>query len=132
MWFKYFNISQRLHKVAEKTVLNNKTKKKGSVQPIIGKPLFSSENFCFWSFETNDKALYTIYQPNPLWVIFCLISNKKLYIIFFSLDMNQCMDNPCQNGGTFTNNDGCFTCTCADGWRRKLCNEGKHIFPPLY
>uniref|UniRef100_A0A8W8MM41 EGF-like domain-containing protein n=1 Tax=Magallana gigas TaxID=29159 RepID=A0A8W8MM41_MAGGI len=27
------------------------------------------------------------------------------------------------NGGTFTNNDGCFTCTCADGWAGALCNE---------
>nr|XP_034317026.1 fucolectin-like isoform X2 [Crassostrea gigas] len=33
------------------------------------------------------------------------------------------INNPCQNGGTFTQNDGCFTCTCADGWAGALCNE---------
>nr|XP_034316479.1 fucolectin-like [Crassostrea gigas] len=37
--------------------------------------------------------------------------------------INQSVSNPCQNGGTFTNNDGCFTCTCADGWAGALCNE---------
>ncbi|XP_052694435.1 fucolectin-1-like [Crassostrea angulata] len=37
--------------------------------------------------------------------------------------MNQCLDNPCQNGGTFKNNDGCFTCTCANGWTGTRCNE---------
>lgn len=57
---------------------------------------------------------------------------QKLYIIIFDffLDMNQCLYNPCQNGGTFTQNDGCFTWTCKDGYVGTLCNEGKHISPP--
>nr|XP_011429777.2 fucolectin-1 [Crassostrea gigas] len=38
-------------------------------------------------------------------------------------DMNQCLYNPCQNGGTFTQNDGCFTWTCKDGYAGTLCNE---------
>ncbi|XP_052694398.1 neurogenic locus notch homolog protein 2-like [Crassostrea angulata] len=38
-------------------------------------------------------------------------------------DMNQCLDNPCQNGGTFTQKDGCFTCSCTDGWTGARCNE---------
>uniref|UniRef100_K1R9F3 Fucolectin-1 n=1 Tax=Magallana gigas TaxID=29159 RepID=K1R9F3_MAGGI len=37
--------------------------------------------------------------------------------------MNQCLDNPCQNGGTFTQKDGCFTCSCTDGWTGARCNE---------
>uniref|UniRef100_K1Q9I7 Fucolectin n=1 Tax=Magallana gigas TaxID=29159 RepID=K1Q9I7_MAGGI len=40
-----------------------------------------------------------------------------------AVSINQSVSNPCQNGGTFTNNDGCFTCTCADGWAGALCNE---------
>nr|XP_034317032.1 fucolectin-1-like isoform X2 [Crassostrea gigas] len=38
-------------------------------------------------------------------------------------DMNQCLDNPCQNGGTFTQKDGCFTCLCTDGYAGGHCNE---------
>lgn len=79
-------------------------------------------------------------SPNRCWIGFP-ISNKlylvlvfyqKLYIIIFDffLDMNQCLYNPCQNGGTFTQNDGCFTWTCKDGYVGTLCNEGKHISPP--
>ncbi|XP_065935782.1 fucolectin-like [Magallana gigas] len=37
--------------------------------------------------------------------------------------MNQCLDNPCQNGGTFTQKDGCFTCSCTDGYAGAHCNE---------
>lgn len=44
--------------------------------------------------------------------------------------MNQCprLDNPCQNGGTFTQKDGCFTCSCTDGYAGANCDEGKIFF----
>uniref|UniRef100_A0A8W8MLE5 Uncharacterized protein n=1 Tax=Magallana gigas TaxID=29159 RepID=A0A8W8MLE5_MAGGI len=38
-------------------------------------------------------------------------------------DINECLDDPCQNGGTCSNNDGSFKCTCADGFTGALCNE---------
>nr|XP_034322617.1 fucolectin-like [Crassostrea gigas] len=38
-------------------------------------------------------------------------------------DINECLDNPCQNGGTCSNSDGSFTCTCAGGFTGALCNE---------
>uniref|UniRef100_A0A8W8P2D7 EGF-like domain-containing protein n=1 Tax=Magallana gigas TaxID=29159 RepID=A0A8W8P2D7_MAGGI len=38
-------------------------------------------------------------------------------------DKNQCLDNPCQNGGTFTQNDECFTCSCTDGFVGAYCTE---------
>ncbi|XP_065935897.1 uncharacterized protein [Magallana gigas] len=46
----------------------------------------------------------------------------EVEVLGFS-DMNQCLDNPCKNGGTFTQKDGCFTCSCADGWTGVRCNE---------
>nr|XP_034320081.1 protein jagged-1 isoform X1 [Crassostrea gigas] len=36
-------------------------------------------------------------------------------------DIDECLSNPCQNGGTCINNDGSFTCMCPDGWRGTLC-----------
>nr|XP_034317008.1 EGF-like repeat and discoidin I-like domain-containing protein 3 [Crassostrea gigas] len=38
-------------------------------------------------------------------------------------DINECLDNPCQNGGTCSNSDGSFTCACAGGFTGALCNE---------
>eukprot|EP00105_Crassostrea_gigas_P041028 XP_019925176.1 PREDICTED: delta-like protein D [Crassostrea gigas] len=38
-------------------------------------------------------------------------------------NINECLDNPCQNGGTCSNSDGSFTCTCAGGFTGALCNE---------
>nr|XP_034316136.1 neurogenic locus notch homolog protein 2-like [Crassostrea gigas] len=38
-------------------------------------------------------------------------------------DINECLSNPCQKGGTCSNNNGSFTCMCADGWTGTLCNQ---------
>nr|XP_034315387.1 fucolectin-like [Crassostrea gigas] len=38
-------------------------------------------------------------------------------------DINECLDNPCHNGGTCSNNDGSFKCTCEGGFTGALCNE---------
>lgn len=41
------------------------------------------------------------------------------------IDINECLNNPCKNQGTCSNNVGGFTCTCKSGWRGKLCENGK-------
>lgn len=38
-------------------------------------------------------------------------------------DINECLSNPCQNGGDCINNNGSFTCMCADKWTGVLCNK---------
>eukprot|EP00105_Crassostrea_gigas_P042861 XP_019927009.1 PREDICTED: protein jagged-2-like [Crassostrea gigas] len=38
-------------------------------------------------------------------------------------NINECLDNPCHNGGTCSNNDGSFECRCAGGFTGALCNE---------
>uniref|UniRef100_K1RE62 Neurogenic locus notch-like protein n=1 Tax=Magallana gigas TaxID=29159 RepID=K1RE62_MAGGI len=41
----------------------------------------------------------------------------------FTPDINECLRNPCQNGGTCSNNNGSYTCMCAHGWTGTLCNQ---------
>ena len=36
-----------------------------------------------------------------------------------------CESAPCLNGGSCTNTDTGFTCTCAEGWRGNTCEESK-------
>nr|XP_034318610.1 neurogenic locus notch homolog protein 1-like [Crassostrea gigas] len=50
-------------------------------------------------------------------------SNGKWKYNIVCEDINECLSNPCQNGGTCSNNNGSFTCMCADGWTGTLCNQ---------
>lgn len=45
-------------------------------------------------------------------------------LIFFSVDVNECDFNPCENNGTCVNNNGSYTCNCTDGWKNRNCIEG--------
>ena len=38
-------------------------------------------------------------------------------------DVNECDDNPCQNGGTCTNTNGNYTCTCTEFSRGRNCEQ---------
>ena len=40
-------------------------------------------------------------------------------------DINECNNNPCQNGGTCTNTIGGYNCTCAQGFEGKHCDQGR-------
>lgn len=46
--------------------------------------------------------------------------NSKLTIP----DIDECDNNPCQNGGRCTNVDGSFSCSCTDGWKGSVCDQG--------
>lgn len=40
------------------------------------------------------------------------------------VDVDECSDDPCINGGICKNNVGSFTCTCAQGWEGETCSKG--------
>lgn len=45
-------------------------------------------------------------------------------MIYLFPDVNECDNNPCQNGGQCTNSEGSFTCSCTDGWEGPVCVQG--------
>ena len=66
--------------------------------------------------------------------IFCLAfiaiftSLTVWFAPLFMSDATVCWSKPCKNGGICdTKGDGTFTCTCAAGWEKETCKEGKHF-----
>lgn len=50
-------------------------------------------------------------------------------IIFFSSDINECMDiNLCSNGATCINTEGSYKCRCPRGFEGPLCSKGRKLF----
>lgn len=64
--------------------------------------------------------LYTYVKSHlfPCLVV-CSAAYRKPNV--FILDINECLQKPCQNGGTCFNTDGSFTCTCNSGWTGPTC-----------
>ena len=58
---------------------------------------------------------------------------KKTRLIFIDMihhllsDINECDDNPCENGGTCHDTVGSFICLCAAGYDRDTCQNGKEL-----
>ena len=46
-------------------------------------------------------------------------------------DVDECINNPCQNTGNCTNKPGSYECYCIDGFEGKNCEKGKKISCPL-
>jgi hypothetical protein len=59
-----------------------------------------------------------------------IINNDEvLYNLKFQtyIDVNECLSNPCTNGGTCKDNVNGYTCTCAPGYNGTNCQQGKYV-----
>ena len=54
------------------------------------------------------------------------LCNSDTEISFHILDINECLNNPCLNGGTCENVEGGYTCRCVAGWEGPECDTGKY------
>ena len=55
------------------------------------------------------------------------ISSQRLSIFFVFTEENKCHPSPCKNGGTCTETEEGFECSCKEGFKGKIC-EGKILF----
>ena len=46
-------------------------------------------------------------------------------VVVAAVDYDECVNNPCQNGGICVNNFGSYNCLCPIGYSGKNCHLGK-------
>lgn len=44
------------------------------------------------------------------------------------VDVNDCVGDPCQNGGTCVDGVNAFTCTCVTGYDGVNCENSKYMY----
>lgn len=49
-------------------------------------------------------------------------------ILHYLVDVNECQQNPCKNGGVCNNVIGSFVCTCPVGFGGTDCSQGYQIY----
>ena len=52
--------------------------------------------------------------------------NFSLCLSLFLVDIDDCADQPCLNGGTCSDGLNDYTCTCVDGYTGEDCGVGKN------
>lgn len=68
-------------------------------------------------------------MKDPLWLDNLLITVFWFSrCIYFFKDIDDCLPNPCINGGECTNTMGSFTCQCESGLTGKFCEQGKLLW----
>ena len=53
--------------------------------------------------------------------------NKYDFVFNILSDIDECDENPCENGGTCHSTLGSFICVCAAGYDGDNCQDGKEF-----
>ena len=48
-----------------------------------------------------------------------------------AVDIDECVSNPCMNGGTCVDGDAFFTCSCVHGYKGTFCESMHHLISDL-
>ena len=68
----------------------------------------------------NAKLVNPFYLPVSLFIYF---HSKKNMLLKIKQDINECASNPCQNGGSCTNQVNSFSCVCPIGFSGTRCER---------
>lgn len=53
--------------------------------------------------------------------------SKDNLLFSYSPDVNECDNNPCENGASCVNSPGGYSCQCAAGWAGAECDQGRFL-----
>ena len=95
----------------------------------IGKPLYKTIGHCRLNFN-----IVTFIKPKSALV------NQGIYVKYHTampttywfnfVDINECVVDPCLNGGTCTDRVSSYTCSCAAGFTGKDCMTSESLYIP--
>lgn len=71
---------------------------------------------CLWA--ADDRSHFVINRPLSFNAV------KARFSVHFP-DINECISNPCMNGGTCEDEVNSYRCICIDGWIGDTCEIGK-------
>ena len=66
----------------------------------------------------NDVIMMMIIMMMMI-IIIILTYTSHIYIA-----IDECLSNPCQNGGTYQDGDNSYECTCPSGYHGTNCEAG--------
>ena len=81
--------------------------------------------------ETKRDCNETKYAMTRLlfvFIVICIITNYIYCYFHLELDINECISNPCLNGGNCTDQVNGFTCSCVPGFSGTRCETGYWLY----
>lgn len=90
-------------------------------------PIFSSgANHCIWNGLLIWKW-FSLFSARTIISAFCIKDGWNLFYYCFSV-LNECLSNPCFNGGTCYDLFNYYICDCPEGVTNDHCQTGNQSF----
>ena len=71
--------------------------------------------------KQTDEAIFCNFDDG-------VVSQKiRTFNLFHTLDIDECLSEPCANGATCFDEMAGITCACAEGYTGALCQTGQQI-----
>ena len=75
------------------------------------------------TFMINENIFFS-FRDIVCWILYICIAELYVHIVFVWTDIDECLSDPCDLGGTCVNAQGRFICLCPDGATGTQCKQG--------